>query len=162
MKLSQQPYSGYIRMADYSLFDVKILPWSAARQYAEPIRCAIFIQEQHVPESMEWDGLDDDAIHAIAFDSKGQVLGYARLLPTRQLGRMAVYAEHRQKGIGSALLSALEEEAQKLRYDHIFVHAQIQALPFYEQHGYQSQAEPFDEAGIPHLMMMKTLTSKND
>ena len=111
---------------------------------------------------MEWDGLDDDAIHTIAFDSAGQALGYARLLTTRQLGRMAVYAEYRRKGIGSALLGALEDEARKLGYDHVFLHAQIQALPFYEQHGYQSQATPFDEAGIPHLMMTKILAAKHE
>lgn len=149
-------------MADYSLIDIEILPWSTARQYAEPIRSTIFIQEQCVPESMEWDGLDDDAIHAIAFDSAGQALGYARLLTTKQLGRMAVYAEYRRKGIGSALLGALEDEARKLGYDHVFLHAQIQALPFYEQHGYQSQATPFDEAGIPHLMMTKILAAKHE
>jgi len=162
MKSLLKPCSGFIRMADYSLIDIKILPWSTARKHAEPIRHTIFIQEQCVPEDMEWDELDDDAIHAIAFDSAGQALGYARLLPTKQLGRMAVYAEHRRKGIGSALLGALEDEAQKLHYDHIFLHAQIQALPFYEQHGYQSQAAPFDEAGIPHLMMIKTLATKHE
>jgi predicted GNAT family N-acyltransferase len=149
-------------MVDYSLIDIniKILPWATARQYAEPIRRTVFIKEQCVPEDMEWDELDENAIHAIAFDKTGQALGYARLLTTKQLGRMAVYGEYRRKGIGSALLGVLEEEARKIHYDHIFLHAQIQALPFYEKHGYQSQATPFDEAGIPHLMMTKTLTAK--
>jgi len=151
-------------MADYSLINmnIKLLPWHAARQYAEPIRRTVFIQEQCVPESMEWDEMDEKAVHAIAFDNAGHTLGYARLLPTKQLGRMAVYAEHRRNGVGSALLEALEDEARNLRYDHIFLHAQIQALPFYEQHGYQSQTAPFNEAGIPHLLMIKTLMAKHE
>jgi len=141
---------------------IKVLPWDTARTFAEPIRRTVFINEQRVPESMEWDGLDENAIHAVAFDSDGQTLGYARLLPSKQLGRMAVYAEHRRKGVGSALLSTLEDEALKLHYDHIFLHAQIQALPFYEQRGYKSQADPFDEAGIPHLMMTKILKTDHE
>ena len=111
---------------------------------------------------MEWDGLDDSAVHALAFDNHQQPLGYARLLLSRQLGRMAVLPQFRGMGIGSALLSVLEDEARNKQYDHIFLHAQIQALPFYEKQGYITQGNPFDEAGIPHMLMIKTLGKTND
>ena len=143
-------------------FNIRILPWDQARVYAEPIRRKVFIQEQAVPEALEWDDMDDTATHALAFNDTGEAIGYARLLATKQLGRMAVSSQYRRTGIGTALLQALEAVANKLGYDHLYLHAQIQALSFYEQLGYQSQGEPFDEAGILHLMMMKSLAEKHD
>ena len=110
---------------------------------------------------MEWDGLDGSAMHALAFDSSDKAIGYARLLPTKQLGRMAVLSEYRRMGVGRELLQALEDVALARHDDHLFLHAQIQALPFYEKQGYQCQGEPFEEAGIAHLMMIKTLTDDN-
>ena len=142
--------------------DIRILDWSNAQQYASPIRRRVFIEEQCVPESMEWDGLDNTAVHALAFDDNHQPQGYARLLASKQLGRMAVLPEFRGKGIGRALLAMLEDEARNRHYDHIFLHAQIHALPFYEKQGYTSQGNPFDEAGIPHMLMIKTLGKTND
>lgn len=133
------------------------MDWDEARTHAEPIRRKVFIEEQSVPEAMEWDDMDKVSVHALAFNQAGQAVGYARLLPTMQLGRMAVIPEFRQHGIGSALLQALEDTAKELQYDHLFLHAQIHALPFYEKQGYQYQGEPFDEAGIPHLMMYKSI-----
>lgn len=143
-------------------FNIQILSWDEAQTHAMPIRRKVFIQEQSVPEELEWDDMDSTATHALAFDEHGQAIGYARLLPGKQLGRMAVLKQYRGKGIGTALLQALEAVARKLRYDYLYLHAQIQALPFYEQLGYQSQGTAFDEAGIPHLMMTKTLAGKHD
>ncbi len=142
--------------------EIKILDWADARKYAEPIRRKVFIQEQHVPEEMEWDEEDEQASHALAFMNDIQAVGYARLLNSKQLGRMAVLPEYRRQGIGSALLLELENEALRRRFDHIFLHAQVQALPFYEQLGYATEGEPFEEAGIPHLAMIKMLEENND
>ena len=44
------------------------------------VREQVFIQEQHVPEALEWDGLDEEAIHVVAQDNHKQVIGTARLL----------------------------------------------------------------------------------
>jgi predicted GNAT family N-acyltransferase len=111
---------------------------------------------------MEWDSDDAEAVHAVAFGDDNFPLGYARLLNTRQLGRMAVLPKYRGLGIGTALLVELENVARTHQFDHIFLHAQIQALPFYERQGYASQGAPFDEAGIPHLLMTKSLGSFDD
>jgi predicted GNAT family N-acyltransferase len=39
----------------------------------------------------------------------------------------------------------------------VFLHAQVQALPFYEKAGFRAEGEVFDEAGIPHRRMRKAL-----
>lgn len=140
---------------------ITTLDWDTARQYAKPIRRAVFIEEQSVPEVMEWDNLDDGAVHALAFNEQSEAVGYARLLDTHQLGRMAVLPEYRHRGLGTRLMNTLEKVARERQFDHIFLHAQVQALPFYERQGYLPQGAPFEEAGIPHLLMIKLL-GEND
>ena len=134
------------------------MDWQLARQYAEPIRRRVFIEEQSVPEEMEWDEMDETATHAVAINESGVAVGYARLITNQQVGRMAVLAEYRRQGIGSALLQALETLARQKHYDYLSLHAQVHALSFYEQQGYRGEGDVFDEAGIPHIRMIKTLT----
>lgn len=136
---------------------IVILGWSDAVALVSPVRRQVFIEEQNVPEALEWDGLDDDAYHAAAMVNDNQIVGCGRLLPSGQIGRMAVLPEYRQQGIGTSLLLALEDVARKHHYPSIFLHAQLQALPFYQQYDYHSQGEVFFEADIPHQKMSKDL-----
>jgi len=39
----------------------------------------------------------------------------------------------------------------------VFLHAQVHAVAFYEKAGFQVQGAVFDEAGIPHLRMRRSL-----
>ena len=121
------------------------------------VRERVFIQEQHVPEALEWDGLDDEAIHVVAQDNHAQVIGTARLLQDGHIGRMAVVPEWRHQGVGSAMLRELLEIAQQWKLPRVFLHAQTSATGFYERHGFHKQGEEFMDAGIPHRYMQRTL-----
>lgn len=138
---------------------VDIHSWDQARTFACHIRREVFIQEQQVPEEMEWDTpeLEAQCIHALAWASPGQAVGYARLLPNRQIGRMAVLSGYRRQGIGHALLTALEDEARKHHMETVFLHAQTRVKKFYLHHGFEPEGNEFDEAGILHIKMTKTL-----
>lgn len=141
--------------------NIRILRWDEAKTYAKDVRREVFIKEQCVPEDEEWDDWDEDAVHAVAFNDDNHAIGYARLLNSRQLGRMAVLSDFRHQGAGTALMNQLEEEARRMGYDHVFLHAQVQALPFYEKQGYVAQGQPFDEVGITHMLMTKILGPVN-
>ncbi len=117
------------------------------------IRAEVFIQEQGVPQSLEWDGLDDDAEHFLALDDNGAALGTARLLKTGQIGRMAVLQTHRSRGIGRHLLNAAVQRASDLGMKQVYLHAQQQAEGFYRGAGFAVEGAPFDEAGISHISM---------
>ncbi|MFN0061808.1 MAG: GNAT family N-acetyltransferase [Myxococcaceae bacterium] len=136
------------------------------------IREVVFIEEQHVPASLERDAEDARAYHVIAH-ADGHAVGTGRLVrlasaPARekgtwgQIGRMAVLQANRRGGTGSKLLEALENEARKEALDGILLHAQLSALEFYQHHGYQPHGPVFQEAGLPHLEMKKHLTSHSD
>src|SRR5262249_18966909 len=131
------------------------------------IREVVFIEEQHVPESLEKDTEDARAFHVLALQA-GHAVGTGRLveLPGQpegevgqwgQIGRMAVLLSHRRSGVGSMLLTALETEAGRRGLQGTLLHAQLAALEFYQRHGYQAHGPVFEEAGLPHLMMKKVL-----
>ena len=121
------------------------------------VREQVFIQEQHVPEELEWDEHDAKAIHVVALDTNDQVIGTARLLNDGHIGRMAVLAAWRNNGIGSAMLEKLLLLAQQRKLSKVFLHAQTAAIGFYENHGFRTLGEEFMDAGIPHRYMEKDL-----
>lgn len=116
------------------------------------IRHEVFIVEQQVPEHLEWDGRDKQAQHVLACWN-GVAAGTGRLLPTGQIGRMAVRREYRGRGIGTAILSTLIDLARRERINYLFLNAQLHAAEFYRKHGFIQQEGYFDDAGIVHCRM---------
>ena len=121
------------------------------------VREQVFIQEQHVPEELEWDEHDTKAVHVVAYDTDDQVIGTARLLADGHIGRMAVLEPSRKNGVGSAMLKKLLLLAQQQNLSKVFLHAQTSAIGFYEHHGFRTLGEEFLDAGIPHRYMEKDL-----
>jgi predicted GNAT family N-acyltransferase len=135
-------------------FSVNAVNWQGAGAALKEIRRRVFIEEQAVPESLEWDGLDVDAIHVLACDSKGHPIGCGRLLPEGRIGRMAVLPEWRGKKVGSAMLQALLEIARGRGMAEVRLSAQITAVPFYEKAGFTVRGKIYMDAGISHQEMV--------
>ena len=131
--------------------------WDSLRDHAQSLRVEVFVVEQGVPIELEWDEADEVSTHAVAYDEAGQVIATGRLLPDGHIGRMAVRKSARGKGIGSEVLAALLEEAQRRRFHELVLHAQTHAIDFYIKHGFQIEGDEFLEAGIPHRRMTLTL-----
>lgn len=129
--------------------------WEADRSAIRRIREQVFVHELQVPAELEWDGLDADCVHLLAYDMDGRAIATARMQANGHIGRMAVLAEWRGQGVGSALLLTLLELAGEHGLEEVFLNAQTQAAPFYHRHGFIAEAEPFEEAGIPHLRMSR-------
>ncbi len=135
--------------------NILLLDWSTAQIFAKPIRYRVFVMEQAVPEEMEWDEYDQDAIHALALIND-ETVGTARLILNHEkakIGRMAVLEEWRSQGIGFALLNALVQEARQQQIKLIELHAQVHAVGFYEKLGFKKNGPIFDEASINHVLM---------
>lgn len=138
-------------------YTVRLVSWDAAQASLAAVRRAVFIDEQRVPEALEWDGLDPRCVHALAEDAEGRPIGTARLLPDGHIGRMAVLQSWRRKGVGGALLCAMLSEARRRGLRVVHLHAQVHAVPFYERYGFAREGETFLEAGIPHVRMVRNL-----
>jgi predicted GNAT family N-acyltransferase len=132
---------------------VELADWAAARARAEPIRYAVFVEEQKVPAELEIDALDPQCVHALACDAAGRTIGTGRLLPDGHIGRMAVLAEARGRGVGSALLGALMAEARRRGHVAAVLSAQTHAVPFYRRHGYEVVSGEYLDCGIRHVDM---------
>ena len=135
-------------------------------------RYAVFTEEQHIIY------LDEDDVDYLAthiFLTRGpRVIAYARLFPDKPekylnpatydlekrpqaflVGRMLT--TERGQGFGSRLMHSVAAEAQRQGAQILRLHAQTQAVPFYEHLGFHTVGDIFQEAGIPHILMERNL-----
>jgi len=131
--------------------------WTHDAGRLSAIRRAVFIDEQGVPEALEWDADDADAKHLLAVLADGTPIGCARLLPDGHIGRMAVLPAWRGRGVGRALLAAAIRLARAQGHATIRLSAQTHAAKFYADAGFVAEGDPYEEAGIPHIAMQKCL-----
>lgn len=136
---------------------ISTVRFAESRGPIEAIRRTVFIEEQQVPEELEWDGLDDEAVHLLA-KVDDEPVATARLLTNGHIGRMAVLAAWRNRGIGMAMLAQLIKLARQQNMPQLFLNAQIDAVEFYRRAGFVPEGEIFMDAGIPHKRMVLDLT----
>ena len=123
------------------------------------LRYEVFCNEQGVSLEEERDGRDGEALHLVTVDD-GEVVGTCRLLPVGsevKLGRMAVAASHRGRGLAAELLVEADVRSRELRAERIALAAQLTAQSLYERAGYAPYGDVFLDAGIEHVMMGKAL-----
>ena len=130
----------------------------ADRMALETVRCEVFVKEQNVPRSHEFDGLDYGALHWLAFTPEREPVGTLRLLPSGQIGRLAVLRPYRGQGVGSRLLHHAIAAAEALGWDEVWLNAQYARRGFYAPHGFIVISDIFEDAGIPHQRMLRPRT----
>lgn len=120
------------------------------------LRFEVFVREQNVPEELETDDEDDSAVHIVAQDDKGSVIGCARVLMSHNdahIGRLAVKKELRGLGVGSAICRFIIDYCRENGCTNIWLNSQLNARGFYENLGFESSGDVFTEAGIEHIRM---------
>lgn len=133
--------------------------WSRLKPYAYPIRHQVFVEEQSVPVELELDEFDIESWHALCL-VKNLPVGTGRLVKEfrghecwGRIGRMAVLNAYRGQHFGLSILDALIDKARDLEMSHLYLHAQVSAISFYEKRGFVIHGDMFDEAGISHQEM---------
>jgi YbgC/YbaW family acyl-CoA thioester hydrolase len=147
--------------AGESVVDLKTGSWQALKHLAAPLRTEVFVEEQEIPMELEWDSLDDSALHAVIVNKLGQPVATGRLLQPQpkvaQIGRMAVAKALRGGNLGRQVVEALMAAA-KQRGDHqVILHAQCSAEGFYKRLGFEAHGDVFQDAGIDHIEMTLSL-----
>ena len=139
---------------------VKLVDSEAELEAAIAVRFRVFVDEQSIPPEEELDEADATATHAVAI-YQGKVVGTGRVVwqddGSALIGRMAVDAQWRRKGIGGQILNFLEEQARSQGLSLSVLHAQEYVKSFYAAHGYQQHGDTFLEVDIPHVEMRKNL-----
>jgi len=134
-------------------YSVELGNWQHLQASCRSLREVVFIKEQNVAPELEWDGLDEGCIHAIAYDQEKQAIATGRLLSDGHIGRMAVSSEWRNNGVGSTILELLVSYSLEQFKQKPWLDAQVNAVDFYRQHGFRVQGEVFTDAGILHRHM---------
>lgn len=147
-------------MAKFAGFEIRSADYTVDLPLLRQIREHVFVKEQQVPLTLEWDAIDPDCWHVLAIDEKGLAIGTGRLTPQRTIGRMAVLSEWRGKGVGHALLLQLIALAKAQQWPEVSLHAQISARDFYKKHGFVAYGPIYREAGIEHQSMRLDLTAQ--
>ena len=70
---------------------------------------------------------------------------------------MAVLRPFRRRGIGSRIVSFLNEELKNRQVEQVVLHAQYAVVAFYKSFGFEELGLPFVEDGIKHIKMQKWL-----
>jgi len=120
------------------------------------IRDSVFINEQGINPTIEYDGLDSSAMHTLVFIND-KAIATGRILSDGHIGRIAVLSEFRGQNIGSKIVNSLTDVARKNAYKRVYLGSQKQAIDFYTKLGFTPLGEEFIEAGIVHLSMEKIL-----
>jgi YbgC/YbaW family acyl-CoA thioester hydrolase len=147
--------------AGEAMVTLKTGGWDALGTDAQRIRTEVFVQEQRIPQELEWDAADATALHAVAYNRLGEAVATGRLLPHApgvvKIGRMAVNRVLRGGQVGRQVLHALIDAAAERGEREVMLHAQRSAEGFYRRLGFEQRGEPFEEAGIAHVEMFTRL-----
>ncbi|MBR5506184.1 MAG: GNAT family N-acetyltransferase [Clostridia bacterium] len=119
-------------------------------------RAEIFLLEQGIV-CQDLDDVDYDSLHCFFWDGK-RVTAYLRAFePLKDDGVVMVgrvLTLNHRSGMGSELMKRSVEEIKKnFACDKISVHAQKQAVGFYEKMGFHTVSGEFLEEGIVHVTM---------
>eukprot|EP00244_Chara_vulgaris_P002126 TRINITY_DN135_c0_g2_i2.p2 TRINITY_DN135_c0_g2~~TRINITY_DN135_c0_g2_i2.p2 ORF type:complete len:167 (-),score=28.89 TRINITY_DN135_c0_g2_i2:250-750(-) len=139
-------------------FSVRLATWPQDSDPLRKVRTEVFIIEQHVAPEEEWEEeVDECCVHVLARDDLHRPIGTGRLLPNGKIGRMAVVKPWRGRGVGTAILELLMNEARTRGDVEVKVMAQTHAIPFYEKFGFVAYGQEFLDANIPHYSMRANL-----
>lgn len=139
--------------------EIKVTPFKTddklAFEKARKIREIVFIQEQKVEESDEFDEFEKESCHFL-LEIKDKPIGTARwrhIGEKIKLERFAVLKEYRGKKYGDSLLKAVLDNVLPFKKP-LYLHAQLKAIPFYKRRGFKQVGDLFLECDIEHYKMV--------
>lgn len=128
--------------------------------HALALRQQVFTHEQGFPAEIDVDEYDNDALHVVLYLDNQPAAVLRCLLSADGLikvGRVAVLKQFRGKGLGRELMRFVEQYAIEHQYKMIGLSAQHTAINFYQNMGYHTQGKMYDEEGMDHIYMVRTL-----
>ncbi|WP_299411238.1 GNAT family N-acetyltransferase [Acaryochloris sp. IP29b_bin.148] len=146
--------------------EIRLTSYSESTSDIFWIRQQVFHLEQKIDPGLDMDGEDDSAEHFIAYWQQ-QPVGIARLRAygdgtQAKIERVAVLKAFRGRGIGTAIATAVLTHAQQQGFTSALLYAQAPSASFYEPFGFQRRGEPFIQADLPHIAMVKELNRTPD
>ncbi len=126
------------------------------------VRRQVFQMEQKIATEIDYDDLDDSAIHIIARNEETQEpIGTARARIIAEglakIERVATLSASRGSGAGTKVMEGLHTYLAERGITKTTLDAQTSAKDFYLRLGYEQVGDVFEEAGIDHVVMTKNI-----
>lgn len=138
-------------------FDTREVTFEAVAKIIKKIREIVFVHELGLPESFSRDESDVEAIHWVAQDSSGQIIGVIRMSSDGEISRLAVMSEYRNKGVGQSLLELAVRKAIRFDLQEVRLEAPVELDNFYTGAGFEKRGNAFDELGLKHQSYIKII-----
>lgn len=152
-------------MSDINFYVKKFDEFSIAELYEIlRLRTEIFVVEQDCVYQ-DLDNKDQKALHVIG-SKDGRIIAYTRLFNAGEyfdnssLGRVIVASDQRKFSYGHELIKeSLKAIKEHYNTENVTISAQLYLKKFYEKHGFVQTGVTYLEDGIPHIKMIRTMTS---
>ena len=123
------------------------------------IRKQVFGEELQYSDELNFDGLDEEALHAVVYldEEYKQPAAVGRLILTEdgyKIGRIAVKKEARKNGYGDFIVHMLVDKAFQAGAEKVIVGARPEAVMFYKKIGFTLTTQGYMEAGTSHTVMV--------
>ncbi|MEA5597775.1 GNAT family N-acetyltransferase [Rivularia sp. UHCC 0363] len=140
---------------------IKVVDWEEY-PVIEIIRRRVFQDEQKVEVELDFDGKDKFCPQLIAYLDNA-VVGTARIRyldhKTAKIERLAVLSYARGNGIGKKIMQKALEVIASENISEVTINAQEYIKGLHQQLGFEQVGDVFQEAGIPHVKMVKRVRS---
>ena len=121
------------------------------------VREEVFVKEQGFQN--EFDDLDNTSLH-ITMYIDNELAGCGRYFKDDEyyvIGRIALLANYRKKGLSKILITEIENQIKNLGGTKTKLHAQCRAMPIYHAVGYKEYGEIEYDEHVEHIWMKKEL-----
>ena len=144
----------YLKVKD---FDIKEASWNKLGKLIRVVRQSVLVGELDLPDSFVKDDIDLGAMHWVAEDASGQIIGGVRMTADGDISRLAVLPEHRHKGIGHTLIELAVSKARSHGMNDVRAEALIELASLYTDGGFLPEAGAHDAFGHGHMTFTQTL-----
>jgi len=137
--------------------------WRDARPAVYAIRQEVFVDEQHLTNSVHDDPDDQLSEHVVATIGD-EVAGVGRvtyIFDDAQIAWVAVRAHVRRHGAGQAIMRKLIAISIEHGASVISLNAQTHALRFYQRLGFRQVGRKFHMGGIEHQHMIMDIVGRH-
>jgi YbgC/YbaW family acyl-CoA thioester hydrolase len=143
---------------------IEVGDWATLGRQTSQIRHEVFVTEQRFSAELEIEEADAIYLHALATNRMGMPVATGRLLAPKpsepgvaRIGRMAVTRVLRGSHLGRNILDRLMLAAKTRGDTQVRLHAQCSAQGFYARLGFTPMGDVFDEEGVAHIEMARSL-----
>lgn len=142
-------------------FDTREVEFKESAGIIRNVREMVFVTEMGLPEVLVSDETDESAVHWIAENSSGLMIGTIRMSMDGEIARLAVDSEHRGQGVGQSLVELATMKAIRLGLPEVRLDALAALDSFYSQAGFTKRGEAFENFGLEHQTYVKTTFIEN-